>query len=140
VLSKWNHLEGLVVKAYGVEGGDAKLEDGVLFIKVKHDNVAKWTYVLKRGSGEEGGQAEEAPSEEIRKEIHKILAELMSKGQDVEQIGINQVWPQLEKELAKHGYKLTPLDRERVKNLLREVKKELKRQFRPGVVFEHTIG
>jgi len=129
-LDKWKHCEGLVVKAYGAEGDDAKLRSGVLFVKVKHDNVGKWLNVLRGiGGGEEGGKAEEAPDEEIRKEINKALIELLSRGYNIERIGINDIWPQLEKELAKHGYKLTPLDRGRVRRLLKEVKRELKKQL-----------
>jgi len=118
--------EGTVVKIYGVEGGDRGLKDGVLFAKVKHDNVGKWMLALKRLSGEE--ELEEAPAEEIRKEIHKILVEAMTRGQKIEQIGVDHIWRQLVDELAKHGYALTPADRDRVKMILKEVKRELKRQ------------
>jgi len=120
-------FEGVVVKAYGVEGSDRKLEDGVLFVKVKHENVSKWANVLSkltRGEYVEE-EVERAPNEEIRKELHKILTELKAKGIDIKRIGVNEVWPQLQKELQKHGYRLDEGDKERVRQLLRE----LKRQF-----------
>jgi len=120
-------FEGVVVKAYGVEGDNKELKEGVIFAKVKHDNVGKWVLALKRLSGEEG--PEEVPAEEIRKEVHKILVEAMARGQRIGQIGVDNIWRQLADELAKHGYVLTPADRERVKMILREVKRELKQQL-----------
>jgi len=126
-LNKWRHCEGLVVKAYGVVGDDRKLKDGVLFIKVKHDNYSKWATAMSRlAKGEVAEEEpESAPDEEIRKELHKILTEMKARGIDVKRIGINEVWPQLQKELQKHGYQLDEGEKERVRQILRELKKQI---------------
>jgi len=125
-LHNWSHCEGLVVKAYGVQGDHEILRDGVLFFKVKHDNVGKWLQLLTASGGEE---FERAPSEEIRKEVQKIVVEEIARGRRLEQIDLNSIWGRLEMELAKHGYKLTPDDRTRVKNILVTVKRELRQQL-----------
>jgi len=122
-------FEGVVVKIYGVEGDDKKFKDRVLFIKVKHDNVSKWTNSftrLSRGDVKEEG-LERAPDEEIRKELHKILTELVAKGVNISSVGLNEVWTPLQKELAKHGYNLEEGDKARVRQMLREVKREFKK-------------
>jgi len=117
LLKDARQYEGIVVKLYGVQGA----RRGVLFGKVKHDNVDKWTKVLKFDEGEE---VEEAPPEEVRKEVHKILVErYLSKGLDVSRATLNDIWPALVAELAKHGYTLS--NRELAKQILRELKREL---------------
>jgi len=125
-LPNWRHCEGLVVKAYGIRADVRELRDGVLFAKVKHDNYKKWFQVL--GGAEQEQAAEAPPDEEVRKELHKILSEMIARGIDVSRIGVNEVWKQLEAELGKHGYALAASDRERVRQLLREVKRALKAQ------------
>jgi len=119
----WKDCEGLVVKAYGLQN----FPDKALFVKVKHDNVGKWFQIL---SGSEKEEFEKAPYEEIRKEVQKIVVEELARGRRVEQIDLNSIWSRLEAELAKHGYKLDfQSDRQRVRQALMEVKKELRRQI-----------
>jgi len=120
LLKSAKQYEGIVVKLYGVQG----YRYNVLFGKVKHDNVDKWVKMFKR---EEQEETEEAPPEEVRKEMHKILVErYLSKGLDVSRATLNDIWSALVAELAKHGYTLS--NRELAKQILRELKRELSGQ------------
>jgi len=120
LLKSAKQYEGIVVKLYGVVG----TRSNVLFGKVKHDNVDKWVKMFKH---EEQEETEEAPPEEVRKEMHKILVErYISKGIDVSKATLNDIWSILVAELAKHGYTLS--NRELAKQILRELKRELSRQ------------
>jgi len=134
-------FEGIVVKIYGVEWDrKGKRPFNVLIGKVKHDNVNSWTLFLESEKGlEEKKEEFEIPAEEIRQHIHKILVEkFLAKGKDINLVGIDSIWSDLEKELAKHGYKLLVIHKEAVRNMLREIKKELRKQIRDTVYTGET--
>jgi len=128
---EYRRFEGIVVKVYGVEWvARGRRPFSVLFGKVKHDNVDKWIAFLESAERPEEERAKlEIPAEEIRQHVHKILVEkFLSKGKDIGTIGIDAIWRDLEVELAKHGYTLTVVHKETVRNVLREVKRMLKEQ------------
>jgi len=127
---EYRRFEGIVVKVYGIEWDvKGRRPFSVLFGKVKHDNVSHWMLFLRSEKGELKEKSMEIPVEEIRQHVHKILVEkFLSKGRDISLIGIDAIWGDLERELAKHGYVLTAIHKETVRNVLREIKRMLRKQ------------
>jgi len=114
--------EGVVVKFYT----DRKLFAG----KVKWENIEEWKYILGNTEVIEDNiflvREQSAPAGEIRQHIHKILVEkYLSKGLNIENVGVGDIWSELVEELRSHGYILSRSDGKRVYEILKQVKKEL---------------
>lgn len=114
--------EGVVVKFYT----NKKLFAG----KVKWENIEEWRYILDNTEVVEDNiffiKEHSAPAREIRQHIHKILVEeYLSKGLDIEKVGVGDIWNELVEELRSHGYELSRSDGKRVYEILKQVKKEL---------------
>jgi len=126
---EYRRFEGIVVKVYGIEWNVKNRRPfTVLFGKVKHDNVGEWMAFLENATGSEKEKIE-IPVEEIRQHVHKILVEkFLSRGRDISLVGVDSIWSDLEKELAKHGYRLTIVHKTTVKSVLKDVKRMLKKQ------------
>jgi len=123
------NFEGIVVKMYGVEWNrKGRTSLNIFYAKVKHSNLEQWTLFL--GNQEASNDySMKIPTEEIRHHIYKLLIEnFVSKGKDINTANVESIWNDLEKELAKHGYKLTVVHRETVRNILRDVKRTLRKQ------------
>jgi len=128
---EYRKFEGIVVKVYGVGWQEKnKRPFSVLFGKVKHDNVGSWVAFLENMEGSEKEKTE-IPIEEIRHHLHKILVEkFLTKGKDVSLVSLDAVWNDLDKELSKHGYKLTIVHKETVRTVLKELKRDFKKMYR----------